>query len=380
MTEVKIVNTPANELVNETGQTIAQAVQFRKMAVVKRIDAIDPIPDADAIEVATVGGWKVVVKKGEFRPGQLAVYCEIDSWIPTEIAPFLTKPDQYPKVYEGVEGERLRTVRLRGQVSQGLLLPVYNDNTGTYLMIMDEEDGEYSLTVAEGDDVSDALGIKKYEAPIPACLAGEVKGMFPGFIPKTDQERIQNLKAEQEEWKRLGYTFERTEKLDGTSMTPFVLDGEFSICSRNLELKPNPDNSMFKAAIKQNLESKLIQSGRNLALQGELIGNGIQGNKYKLTDQRFYVFDIYDIDAKRYFTPTERKAFVSEWNIDHVPVMQSAMSLDGLTIDVLLKNAEGKSVMGDITGPEREGDVYKCNENPEVSFKVISNTFLLREK
>ena len=239
------------------------------------------------------------------------------------------------------------------------------------------DNGVIAQILKEDEDVSQALGIVKYEAPIPACLAGEVKGMFPGFIPKTDQERIQNLSVELAEWVRLGYTFEVTEKLDGTSMTAFMVDGVFSICSRNLELKPNPDNSMFKAALKQNLEAKLAQSGRNLALQGELIGNGIQGNKYKLKDQGFYVFDIYDIDAKRYLTPAERKAFVAEWNIAHVPVFQSAVSLDGLTIDMLLKNAEGKSVMGDIEGPEQEGLVYKANE-AEVSFKVISNRFLLR--
>ena len=339
----------------------------RKMATIRRIDTIGPIEGADAIEVATVGGWKVVVKKGDFKPGDLAVYCEIDSFIPSTIAPFLTKPDQYPKVFEGVQGERLRTVRLRGQLSQGLLMP----------MSVMTNNGVIAQVLKEDEDVSQALGIVKYEAPIPACLAGEVKGMFPGFIPKTDQERIQNLSVELAEWVRLGYTFEVTEKLDGTSMTAFMVDGVFSICSRNLELKPNPDNSMFKAALKQNLEAKLAQSGRNLALQGELIGNGIQGNKYKLKDQGFYVFDIYDIDAKRYLTPAERKAFVAEWNIAHVPVFQSAVSLDGLTIDMLLKNAEGKSVMGDIEGPEQEGLVYKANE-AEVSFKVISNRFLLR--
>ena len=340
----------------------------RKMATIRRIDTIGPIEGADAIEVTTVGGWKVVVKKGDFKPGDLAIYVEIDAWVPTTIAPFLTKPDQYPKVFEGVQGERLRTIRLRGQLSQGLLMP----------MSVMTNNGVIAQILKEGEDVSQALGIKKYEAPVPACLAGEVKGMFPGFIPKTDQERIQNLSVELAEWVRLGYTFEVTEKLDGTSMTAFMVDGVFSICSRNLELKPNPDNSMFKAALKQNLEAKLTQSGRNLALQGELIGNGIQGNKYKLKDQGFYVFDIYDIDAKRYLTPVERKAFVSEWNIAHVPVFQAAVSLDGLTIDMLLKHAEGKSVMGDITGPEQEGLVYKCNENPEVSFKCISNKFLLR--
>lgn len=96
----------------------------RKMATIRRIDNIGPIEGAGAIEVATVGGWKVVVKKGDFTAGDLAVYCEVDSFIPTTIAPFLTKPDHYPKVFEGVQGERLRTVRLRKTLSQGLLLPL----------------------------------------------------------------------------------------------------------------------------------------------------------------------------------------------------------------------------------------------------------------
>ena len=354
----------------------------RKMATIRRIDGVKPIPDANAICAYQVGGWWVVDSIGKYQVGDLAVYCEVDSFIPTTIAPFLTKPDHYPKVFEGVEGERLRTVRLRGQLSQGLLMPLTNIPGKPQVATWMTENLGADLSELVGMDVSEYLGIKKYEAPIPAQLAGEIKGMFPGFIPKTDQERIQNLKAELTEWQRLGYTFERTEKLDGTSMTAFILDGVFSICSRNLELKPNPDNSMFKAAADQNLMEILTLlntlSPRNLALQGELIGNGIQSNKYKYIGQEFRVFDIYDIDAKKYFTPEERKEFVTELNIKHVPVMASAFSLVGLTIDDLLKMAEGKSVMGDITGPEREGDVYKCLEDPSISFKVISNKFLLR--
>lgn len=353
---------------------------MRKMATIRKIDAINPIPDADAIEVATVGGWKVVVKKGDYTVGALAVYCEIDSFIPTAIAPFLTKPGQYPKTFEGVEGERLRTVRLRGQLSQGLLLPVFNDVTGTYLMIYTEETGEYSLTVAEGDDVSEVLGITKYEAPIPAELAGEVKGMFPSRIPKTDQERIQNLSAELAEWKAEKLTWEVTEKLDGSSMTVYVLDGEVGVCSRNLDLKRNPDNSLWRAAIKYGLEEKLTALGRNIAIQGELIGNGIQGNKYKMRDQDFYVYDIYDIDAGRYFTPSERAELVKKFGLNHCPVLAYSANLYdtlGITnMDQILKFAEGKSVMG-VIGCEREGIVFKCNER-QVSFKAISNKFLLK--
>jgi RNA ligase (TIGR02306 family) len=336
---------------------------MRKMATIRKIDALRPIVGADAIECAIVGGWTCVVKKDEYTAGDLAVYCEIDSWIPHEVAPFLSRGN-FPHVYNEVKGERLRTVKLRGQLSQGLLLPLSVIPFASYI---------------PDDDVSELLGIVKYEAPIPASLAGEVKGMFPSRIPKTDQERIQNLSTELEEWKAEKLTWEVTEKLDGSSMTVYIIDGEVGVCSRNLDLKPNKDNSLWATAYKNEIDVKLIQSLSNLAIQGELVGNGIQGNIYKMRDQEFYVYDIYDIDAGRYFTPTERVAYCKVWDIKHVPVFKSDFMLTTETVADLLQKAEGKSVMGDIAGPEREGLVYKCNEQ-QVSFKAISNAFLLRDK
>jgi len=331
------------------------------MATIRRIDALRPIVGADAIECAIVGGWTCVVKKGEYTAGDLAVYCEIDSWIPHEIAPFLSKGN-FPRVYNEVKGERLRTVKLRGQLSQGLLLPLSVIPFASYI---------------PDDDVSELLGIVKYEAPIPASLAGEVKGMFPSRIPKTDQERIQNLSIELAEWKAEKLTWEVTEKLDGSSMTVYIIDGEVGVCSRNLDLKPNKDNSLWATAYKNEIDVKLIQSLSNLAIQGELVGNGIQGNIYKMRDQEFYVYDIYDIDAGRYFTPAERVAYCKVWDIKHVPVFKTDFMLTNETVADLLQMAEAKSVMGDISGPEREGVVYKCNER-QVSFKAISNKFLLK--
>ncbi len=339
------------------------------MATIRKIDALRPIVGADAIECAIVGGWTCVVKKDEYTAGDLAVYCEIDSWIPHEVAPFLSRGN-FPHVYNEVKGERLRTVKLRGQLSQGLLLPIATVENLIYI------DGT-RFQVEEGDDVSEALGIVKYEAPIPASLAGEVKGMFPSRIPKTDQERIQNLSTELEEWKAEKLTWEVTEKLDGSSMTVYIIDGEVGVCSRNLDLKPNKDNSLWATAYKNEIDVKLIQSLSNLAIQGELVGNGIQGNIYKMRDQEFYVYDIYDIDAGRYFTPAERVAYCKVWDIKHVPVFKTDFMLTNETVADLLQMAEAKSVMGDISGPEREGVVYKCNER-QVSFKAISNKFLLK--
>ncbi len=339
---------------------------MRKLATIRRIDAVRPIPDADAIECAVIGGWTTVVKKDEFKAGELAVYCEIDSWIPHEIAPFLSKGN-FPRVYNEVKGERLRTIKLRGQLSQGLLLPL-----STLTMVESE--------LFEGLDVSFPLGIVKYEAPVPAQLAGEVKGMFPGWIQKTDQERVQNLTEEFDYWLKEQHVWEVTEKLDGSSMTVYLRDGEFGVCSRNLELKPSETNSLWKVAVRNDLELKLRGANRNLALQGELIGEGIQGNPYKQKGQEFFLFDIYDIDTSKYFTPAERRAFVDEHDIKHVPVLAFGAELyDTLginSIDGILRFAEGKSVMG-MVGCEREGVVFK-SKAMQCSFKAISNKFLLK--
>ena len=260
-------------------------------------------------------------------------------------------------------------MKLRGQLSQGLLLP---------FAIMKPFFAD--ILFIEGVDVSDFLGIVKYEAPIPAQLAGEVKGMFPGWIQKTDQERVQNLTEEFVHWLKEQHTWEVTEKLDGSSMTVYLRDGEFGVCSRNLELKPSETNSLWKVAVRNDLELKLRRANRNLALQGELIGEGIQGNPYKQKGQEFFLFDIYDIDTSKYLTPAERKAFVEQHDIKHVPVLAFGAELwDTLginSIDGILKFAEGKSVMGMI-GCEREGLVFK-SETMQCSFKAISNKFLLK--
>ena len=328
---------------------------MRKMATVRVIDSILPIPDADSIECAVIGGWKVVTKKGEYQPGDLAVYCEIDSWIPHELAPFLSKGE--PKEYNGVKGERLRTVRLRKQLSQGLLLP---------LVCLGR------LIVEEGTDVSEELGIQKWEAPISAQLAGQVKGTFPSQIPKTDQERVQNLKRELENYDSV--FFEVTEKLEGSSMTCYMIENEFGVCSRNMDLKRDANNTFWKVAIELDIEAKLRKARiANAAIQGELIGPGIQGNIYNLTTHTFRVFDIYDIESGEYLLPETRQAVTEKLDIPHAPVL-GHVALQA-NMDYLLESAEGKSLLN--PNQEREGVVYKTM-NSQFSFKAISNKYLLK--
>lgn len=326
------------------------------MASIRKIDGIRPIEGADAIEAAVVGGWTVVVRRGEFAVGDLVVYLEIDSWVPHDLAPFLSKGSE-PREFNGVKGERLRTVKLRGQVSQGLLIPAWG-------------------TFPEGTDMTEALGIQKYEASIPAQLAGDVEGPFPSVIPKTDQERIQNLTEELKEWQdNSAFTWEATEKLDGSSMTVFVTGDTEGVCSRNWALKETEGNGLWRVARAEQLIEKIRSTGRNLALQGELIGEGIQGNRYNVRGQEFHLFDIYDIDRGEYMTPFERRTFCNTHGIKHVPVIATETVIQEF-VQGLLDMAEGKSMLNDKA--EREGLVFKCNTFGGPSFKVISNKFLLK--
>ena len=336
----------------------------RKMATIRRIDELNPIEGADKIEVATVGGWKVVCQKGLYTVGDLAVYCEIDSFIPTAIAPFLTRDGHYPKTYEGVEGERLKTVKLRGQISQGLLLPL-KEMYGALRGLNDHFDGQ---------DVSENLGIVKYEPPVSAQLAGISKGSFPSQIPKTDQERCQNLKREIAG--AIGTAFEVTEKLDGSSMTVYLLDGVFGVCSRNLDLKESEGNTFWKAARELDLETKMRDVADNFAIQGELIGEGIQKNIYGIKGHEFHVYDMYDILVGAYMPSPQVSNNCEKFGLHHCPVLDDNCILTEYdTVDRLLELAEGKSRLN--SKVDREGLVFKA-VNGGFSFKAISNKFLMK--
>lgn len=334
----------------------------RKLASVRRIGQINPIPNADAIECASVDGWDVVIKKGEFKEGDLAVYFEIDSWIPKELAPFLFEG----KSFEGVEGARLRTKKLRGQISQGLLLP---------LSIAFELPLTTNVDI-EGTDLTESLNIKKWEKALDPSLSGLAKGNFPSFIPKTDQERVQNLKRSIID--RQGESFEVTMKLDGSSMTVYRFETmhgiQEGVCSRNLDLKEG-DSLFWVMAKQENLHEKIKSTGRNLALQMELLSPKIQGNWEKVEEPCVFVFDVYDIDNHTYLTPKERRALCAELSIPHVPVLEENFILDKVTHEIL-EMADGPGMN---KGVKREGLVYKSNDS-DFTFKAISNSYLLKNE
>jgi RNA ligase (TIGR02306 family) len=332
----------------------------RKLASIRTITDIQPIPDADSIEVVSIGGWKVVSKKGEYQIGDMCVYCEIDSFLPILPQYEFLRKSSYKKMSDGTEGFKLRTIKLRGQVSQGLVLPLSVLPGGRNYF--------------DGMDVSEILCITKYEPPIPASLTGQVKGLFPSFLQKTDEERVQNL-ADVYPFNE-SLRFYVTEKLDGSSATFYFKDGVFGVCSRNLELKETPDNTFWKVARQLEIEESLKKFGQNMCIQGELIGEGIQGNPYKIKGQTVKFFNAFSIDEYRRLSFTEFLNLMNELNLDTVPVLDENFKLPE-TIDELLLFTEGKSLLNPNT--EREGLVIR-SQDISISFKVISNKFLLNEK
>jgi RNA ligase (TIGR02306 family) len=336
----------------------------RKLATVKRITDLRPIENADMIELASIGGWNVVVAKNVgHKVGDLVIYCEIDSFLPVrEEFEFLRK-SSYKKMGDQ-EGFRLKTIRLRGQVSQGLILPM-------------SVFGDFGWTAYEGLDVTERLGIVKYEPPIPAELAGKVKGGFPSFIPKTDEERVQNLTSEYDGWRfQSKHQFYVTEKLDGSSATFYFKDGVFGVCTRNLELLETEGNTFWKVARQLKLEEWLGTHETNYSIQGELIGEGIQGNPYKIKGQTVRFYNAFNIDTQEYLGFPDFIKLIDSMKLETVPVLDTNFTLPE-TIDGILKYADAKSALN--PNFDREGVVIRSLDRT-ISFKVISNKFLLNEK
>lgn len=345
---------------------------MRKLASIQKVIKVEPIPDADAIEMIQVLGWELVSKKGEFLPGYSCVYCEIDSFLP--IAPefeFLRK-NCYRKMADGAEGFRIKTVRLRGQISQGIAFP---------MSILPE--GNYQ----EGDDVTDVLNIVKYEPPIPACLDGIKKGDFPSFLCKSDETRIQVLQPILTKYK--GTPCYYSEKLDGSSMTTYVRDNDFGVAGRGLEFFENENNSLWKVARQLRLEEKLRSLNINIAYQGEIIGENIQGNKYKLKGQTAYCFNLFNIDRYEYFAYKDLIEITKKLDIPLVPILDDNFILTD-DIPTLVNLAKRKSILNPNT--DAEGIVIRPLETIQVgrsefdfagnrlSFKSINPIFLLNEK
>jgi RNA ligase (TIGR02306 family) len=350
---------------------------MRKLASIQTVNTVEPIPNADAIERIRILGWWVVVKKGEFRPGDKVVYCEIDSLLPERpefeflrVSSF--KPAQTDASGATVlrAGFRMKTVKLRGQVSQGICFP---------LSILPE-----GTAFDDGADVTEQLGVLKWEPPVPVGMGGRVKGGFPGFLPKTDETRVQVLEPVLE--RHRGKTFFVTEKLDGTSFTAFLREGVFGICSRNLWMDESDEsNLLISVARRLKLEEKLREvrerRGLDLAVQAEVIGPGIQKNKYELKEVTLRVFNVLDVGTYRLLDHAVMLDVIRELGLESVPQL-GTIALNH-SVDELVAFSEGTSVLN--PKAQREGVVlrplveeFDQDVGGRLSFKAINPKFLLK--
>jgi RNA ligase (TIGR02306 family) len=330
----------------------------RKLVTIRKVLDIKPIPNADNIELAVIGGWQCIIKRGEFKVNDLGLFFEIDSFLPEiEQFEFLRRVSTFKtmETEDGLKsGFRLKSIKLRGQLSQGLLLPL------SMFPNIDFSDTK--------KDYSQELGVLKYEPPISPQLQGIVKGNFPTHLfPKTSQERVQNMNIDDLYEKQ----FIITEKLHGQSMTIYKHNEDFGVCSRNLDLKESDTNTLWVVTKSLKLNETL---NKNIAIQGELCGEGINKNMYNIKGHKFFVFDIYDIDNQTYYSVPDMLKLCEELNLETVPIV-CVNNFNGSSMQEIIEYADGKSLIGNSI---REGLVCKTPER-YLSFKIISNKFLLKK-
>lgn len=324
----------------------------RKLASIQTVSNLRPILGADRIQCATILGWDVVVKKDEFKINDQCVFFEIDAILPEKPWAEFMRPRNF----------RIKTAKLRGQLSQGLALP---------LSILPK--GSYEV----GLDVAELLGVTKYEQPLPGPLQAS---SFPNFIPKTDEIRLQSIPEILSEI--AGKKLVATVKLDGQSGTFAKFNNELIVCSRNWALKPGSGNQ-WEVALKYQLSERLPEG---FAIQGEVCGPGIQKNRLELKHLDLFVFNVFDIGAQKFLNFDDACKFCTERGFKQVPVADyiGESEIYRLTLNEFLKLAEGKY---EGTNNRREGIVVRPISESQssvtkgrMSFKVISNSFLLKDE
>jgi len=315
------------------------------LVYIGKVMQIQPIPNADKIELLTVvcgrgGKWSGCAQVGQFQEGSACQVYLQDSLLPqTDEFAFMER-HKY----------RVRMVRLRGVPSECLIMP-------------------QALPGDVGTDVTDLAGVEKYEKPLPLSVGGDIVGHFPAFIPKTDEP---NFQAVPELVNALrGLPWYATVKCDGTSATAYWNEGHLGVCSRNYELKGAPNNALWKIAGQYRLDEQLPLLG-NVAVQWEAVGPGIQGNPMSLKQIEPRAFNLWFIDEGRYAGYAEFCAACDRIGMPVVPWTNAGPAFSRNDED-LRRMAEGLYV----NGRQREGIVIRPQEEHTVngerlSFKVLN--------
>lgn len=355
------------------------------LASIQKIIDIKPIEGADRIELVTVQGWTCVIsKKDNFKIDDLCIYFELDSLLPEQPEFEFLRSKKF----------RIKTMKMiKGTViSQGLVFP---------LSILDSkwvedkpkkiEEGidvtkclkvEKYLSVSEREERFDTTAKKKHNAFTKFMtrfswyrkLTKTRSKSFPEFLSVTDEENCQKLSNYLEKYK--DEVFYVAEKMEGSSATFWYkktgfFGNEFGICSRNVRKFEFDNSNWSRAARQMDIKKKLKSVRKDIAIQGELCGPSIQGNIYNLSDLELFVFNVYDIKAKRYYTLNEMILFCEIFGFKTVPILDTNFKLFP-TVEEMLNYSNGKSVLYDT---KREGVVFRTHDR-KISFKARSPEYL----
>lgn len=339
---------------------------MRKLASIEVVKDVCPIEGADRIEMVHILGWECVAKRGEFRPGDICVYFEVDAFLPIDDDRFeFLRNSSYRKNDVMGEGFRIKTQKFRGQISQGLALPL-----SAFPEVIENK---------IGDDVSEKLRVVKWEMPEMESNVGTIIGDKPYGIPTTDETRVQSVDELRSQL--LGKKYYISTKMDGTSCTLFYIDGDIGVCTRNNLVKNDGKSAMWKYMEKIGIPDRLKQYGKNIVIQGEFCGPGIQKNRLKLKSAEWYVFNVFD-DAMKLLPLKEMLKIADELELKTVPIEEVKDNFS-YTLPELLEKAKGKYP----SGLDKEGIVIRplvpeyCRIlGKSLSFKVLNNDFLAKEK
>jgi RNA ligase (TIGR02306 family) len=347
--------------INQNADTNVDASTTRALASVQKIKSIEPLPDSDFLELAHIKGWQCVAKKGEFKAGESAVYFEVDSFLPEEERYEFLRKTSFRDNEDNGKGFRIKTLRLRGALSQGLLLPLASFP-------------EIGSDIEDGADVTELLGVKKWYVPEVAGASGLMIGGRPNGIPASDETRVQ---SEPELLDRLtGNPYYISTKMDGTSCIVYSIGGKIGCCSRNHEIADDKDSLYWQPVYRYGLKEKLLGLGRDVVLTGELCGPGIQKNKLRLPAYEWYVFDWRDWGQVEYANLDDMLKNCEALGVPTVPIEETGEAFS-YKLDELLEMARGKYP----SGLDKEGIVVRHREQPHnPSFKVLNNDALLKEK
>jgi RNA ligase (TIGR02306 family) len=326
------------------------------IATIQRIKEIKPHTNSDNLELATVLGWQIVVKKGEFSTGDICVYVAIDSVLPERPEFEFLRNKQF----------RIKPIRLRGEHSAGICFPLsilpLSETQKQNLILYGNDYKHWN----DGEDVSEILGIKHYEKPMSPELAGQAVGGMPGFLIITDEENLRSSpNAVPEMYSRPYYI---TRKDDGSSGTFFLrgaasglIEGEFGVCSRRIHLKETEGNGFWKMAHKYDIKNALAKAfpTMDIAVQGECCGPGIQKNKLGLKEMEFHLFNLFDIVNRVYLDYDKIVEFTKNYNIPMVPVIEEGSSFS-YTLEELIALANAQKYP---TGGPAEGIVIRGKQS-----------------